>query len=580
MKRFQLLSLIISLVLLLSGCSRSEQEAAEGTELTTYEQTAYRVRSDFTARLDADQGWAGPLNGNVTVNADQPFRIRFEVESTTKESEERRFRLQYRRNGGAWMNVEVSDFPYPEEMAPRVSVDRVGAYQHGAQTTDLLAASGAPFGGGSGINLSAVSPAWAGEAAHSEWEWPLVIRRFADGPVTNEEGDTFEFRMADAGGAPIRSDANPAVTLSIPEGHLGGTFVETPGRIGPWEASNGDLYFIMEPTETDNVLMVVKSTDRGATWREVDGANRPAADDLEGFATDVRQGTIHMLHQQSDAVWYHSFRTSDHPADPDRWDIRDELVTEPGEPPTQVASLVVRSDGSIVGVYGGPAKIRFKIRSPDGTWGDETVVDSDVPPNLSGPQVVLGENDVVHLAYTGDDGTAWYRRIRQDGPLTPREQIATGLGTTEYDVGSILPLVFIPETNTAVVIYRLATGRLWERRIVDHGPPGDPVRVSDRMVVQNAVDSDQTGADAIADGNTVHVLFIEENSGSIFHTYSSEPGVWQPPTLEVDGIQGQWIRGTKLVQGEEGDVYGFVYDAGSNGGTGMNEYGEVPLNNR
>jgi len=104
--------------------------------------------------------------------------------------------------------------------------------------------------------------------------------------------------------------------------------------------------------------------------------------------------------------------------------------------------------------------------------------------------------------------------------------------------------------------------------------------VSDRTVVQNAVDSDQTGADAIADGNTVHVLFIEENSGSIFHTYSSEPGVWQPPTLEVDGIQGQWIRGTKLVQGEEGDVYGFVYDAGSNGGTGMNEYGEVPLNNR
>jgi hypothetical protein len=102
--------------------------------------------------------------------------------------------------------------------------------------------------------------------------------------------------------------------------------------------------------------------------------------------------------------------------------------------------------------------------------------------------------------------------------------------------------------------------------------------VSDKPVVQNAVDSDQTGADAIADGTTVHMLFIEENTGNIFHTYSSEPGVWQPPTLRIDGIQAQWIRGTRFVHGEDASVYGFVYDAGSDGGTGMNKYSEIPLN--
>jgi hypothetical protein len=563
-----------------SGCSTPNQMTNGGIEVTGDQQTAFRVRSEMSAGLNADQGWAGALNENVTVSTDEPFRIRFEVESSAGATDQRRYRLQYRRNGGAWMNVEPANFPYPDEETPRISVIATDAFENGSETTDLLAGSNAAFSAGAGVSLDDISPAWSGESAHSEWEWPLVIRRFADGAVTNDEGDTFEFRMADAGGCPLASSNNPLLTVSVPPGHLGGTFVETPGRIGPWEASNGDLYFLMEPSETFNVLMTVKSTDGGETWQEIDEGNRPVADDLEGFATDLFDGTIYMLHQTSDDVWLHSFRTSDHPTQPDTWAVRDELVTSPEEPPTQVATTTVRSDGSIVAVYGGPEKIHYKIRSTQGSWGEETVIDADVPPGLSGPMTVLGADDVVHLAYTGSDGTAWYRRIQPDGTLTPREQLATGIGTTEGDVGSILPLVFIPETNTAVVIYRLATGKLWERRIIDHGAPTDPVQVSERDVVQNAVDADQTGADAIAAGTSVHVLFIEEGSGSIYHTHRDEAGVWQPATLQVDGIRGQWIRGTRLTQGDGATVYGYVYDAGSNGGSGFNRFAEMPLDGR
>ncbi len=71
--------------------------------------------------------------------------------------------------------------------------------------------------------------------------------------------------------------------------------------------------------------------------------NRPAADDLEGVASDLARGLIHILHQTSDAVWAHAFRTSDHPANPDTWDIRHELVASPEEPPVRVASIAVRS---------------------------------------------------------------------------------------------------------------------------------------------------------------------------------------------------------------------------------------------
>ncbi|MEX0771252.1 MAG: hypothetical protein WD035_10990 [Balneolaceae bacterium] len=747
--------LAFSSVFILSGCTPSDDRSDGASD----RQTAFRIRSDFTTGLNDDRGWAGALNENVTVNVEEPFRIRFELESAADSMRERRFYLQYRRNNGEWADVDAQKFPYPlrelelnfendevgempggwhlvqgnasdievaageqqpflrvrtdqepllglgryeilwepvefaakvrlpegvqsgagiifgyvdpenycsvyldaggavrasrfvdgEETAiteestsvasgrwlevqitldgdevevefdddaltftaslgaaipssaigfyvpanstaefqefivegeagtPRVSIIDSQAYENGEQTRDLLAGSNSTFMGGAGVNSTDRTISWPKGNGQSEWEWPLAIRRFADGAVSNNEGDTFEFRMAYEDGSPVVSGATPVVTAAVPPGLLGGTFVETPGRIGPWEASNGDFYFLMEPAETYNVLMAVKSTDGGKTWQEVGGENRPVTDDLEGFASDLQGNTIHILHQISESVWYHSFRTSDHPTDPDTWDVRDELVARHGEPPTQVASIAVRSDGSIVGVYGGPEKIRFKIRSPDGLWGNETVIDAEAPPNLSGPQVVLGEDDVVHLAYTGNDGTAWYRRIQPNGTLTPRVQLAAGLGTTESDVGSILPLVFISETNTVVVIYRLASGRLWERRIINHGSPTDPVQISDRVVVQNAADSDQTGADAIAYGTSVHVLFIEEDSGSIYHTYRNEADAWQPSTLIVDGVQAQWIRGAPLIYGNEKHVYGFVYDAGSNGGSGMNKFEGVPL---
>lgn len=458
--------------------------------------------------------------------------------------------------------------------SPRVSVIAAESYRNGEETQDLLAGSNRAFLGGMGLSLAKQTGPWSGADGQSEWEWPLVIRRFADGAVTNNEGDIYEFRMADAEGEPLVADVDPKVTVSVPEGHIGGTFVETPGRIGPWEASNGDLYFLMEPAETHNVLMTVKSTDGGKTWVEVDGGNRPKTGDLEGFAATLDGATIHMLHQTSDDVWRHAFRTSDHPDNPDTWAVRDERLASPSEPPVQVADIAVRSDGSVVGVYGGPDKIHFKIRSPGGEWGDEQTIDTDEPEQLSGPSMALGRGDVVHLAYTANDGTGWYRRIEPDGSLTERQRLTDGLDTDSEDVGSILPLVLLPESNTVSIIYRLASGELEERRSVDHGELGEPVRVTDRKVVQNAVDADQTGADAIADGERVHVLFIEEETGHLYHTHTDETGSWQPASLQVDGENVQWVRGQRL---KGGSVYGYVYDGGSYGGSGKNQYREVPL---
>jgi len=751
---------VCSALFVLTGCNAPEPQIAAKDEATANQQTAFRVRSDFAAELNDNSGWAAELNKNVTVDVDEPFRLRFEVESTKENNVEQQFQLQSRRNGGEWERVGAENFPQPEKTlelnfqkaptadlsdiwrfehgntssmtmagqgevpflqvvadgnpvlgmglyetfwepiefavemrlpeggrsgagvvfgymsrenynqayvdpdgaiivsrivdgdktrlmeteakvvpgqwfelkiimkddeaiieyergddaliftaelgatiasspvgfyvpadgtaqfqkftiegkprTPRVSIMASDTYLHRQQTTDVLAGSSKDFTGGTGISFADETPSWSGELGQSEWEWPLVIRRFADGAVTNEDGDTFEFRMADATGRALDGN-NPELTVAVPPGHIGGTFAETPARIGPWQAANGDLYFLMEPSETDNVLMTIKSTDHGKTWQEVDGANRPVTGDLEGFASVQSGDTIHMLHQTTDHVWHHAFHTSDHPTRPDTWAIQDERLASPEEPPTQVADIVLRSDGSIVGVYGGPEKIHFKVRSPDGRWGEETVIDADVSWGLSGPMMVLGKDDVIHLAYTASNGTAWYRRMLPNGDLTARQRLATGLGTDSEDIGSVLPLVFMAQTNTVSIIYRLETGKLWERRSVDHGPMSESVQVSDRNVVQNSVDSDQTGADAIADGNTVHVLFIEEESRIIFHTYSESAGNWTPATPQVEDVNAQWVRGAQLARGGKGSVYGYVYDAGADGGSGKSRYGNVKL---
>jgi hypothetical protein len=743
--RHVLVATLVSIVVL--GASEQPPRGTGG-------QPAFRVRSDFSAPLNADQGWAGALNESVTVDADRPFRVRLEVEQRTDTAIRAPFRLQYRRNGGDWIGVEAHDFPHPvrereldftklevgaapegwsvaqgdaagvtvasvgqekvlraratrepltslyaapwpatefaaqfrlpdgnrtgvgfvfgyvdagnhwrafldpgaatirvsrfvngteavatekraalaagtwldieigtegdkieinfnddalefaveldaalppssfgfhvpagdavefreitvagDAKTPRVSIVSCPAYANGAATTNLLTGSSASFQAGAGISSAERTPSWSAAGAHAEFEWPLVIRRYADGAVVNEQGDTFELRMVDAGGAVLAGSRNPALRLTIPPRHVGGTFVETPGRIGPWQARNGDLYFIMEPAETDNLFMMIKSTDHGLTWREIDGSNRPATNDLE--AVDARQvgDTIHIVHQVTGSTRYHAFRTSDHAVHPDTWVVRDEVAAT-GSSVAQAATLAVRSDGSIVAFYVTDT-VHYNVRSSGRTWGADTALDPGIAPKSAGPRAVLGANDTVHVAYYGMDGSIWYRRLLADGTLTGRQQLASGVGATRAAYGTVLPLVFIPRTNTLVIIYRHADGRLWERRVADEGAPTPPVQVTDRAVIQDAVDSQQPAADAVLDGETVRVLFVEEASRSIFSTYHD--GGWKPSILRVDKILGSWIRGNVYTRPDGRKVHGYIYDAGSDGGAGMNRYDEILL---
>lgn len=464
-----------------------------------------------------------------------------------------------------------------EPRTPRTSVIASEIFEHGTPTQDVLSVSEREFAGGAGVSFAEHTPPWSGAGGHGEWEFPIVIRYFSDDAVINETGDRFDYRLVDLNGAVLPTESMASVTLEVPDGHLGGTFVETPMRIGPWQAQDGALYFLMEPAETWNALMAVKSSDGGRSWREMDGAHRPQTGDLEGFGSVLVDDRIHILHQTSDDVWYHVFNTADHPEAPDAWAITDEWVASPPEPPTQVADIAVRSDGSVVAVYGGPDTIHLRVRSAEEQWRAERVIDPDSSSVLSGPTVVLGSNDEVHLAYTDSDGNAWYRKILPDNTLTDRVRVSAELGTTSDDVGAILPLLYLPDSDSVSVIYRTGEGLLLERRVDADLQWSEPVRVSERVVVQNSVDSEQVGADALVVGNTVHVLLIEQGSGTLFHAARGQAS-WREVGVVVDNQQVQWVRGG-LVNLPDGELaYGFVYDGGADGGSGKNRYGQIFMN--
>ena len=144
---------------LVAGCGGSPGPLTAGSNAPAIQtrgngQINFRVRSDFTAALNSNQGWAGALNESVAIHADQPFRVRFEVERPTGVAADESLRLQYRRNASDWLDAEAHDFPYADDddaETPRVSIVPRRGLRNGSATTDVLSGSAAPFRPGSGI---------------------------------------------------------------------------------------------------------------------------------------------------------------------------------------------------------------------------------------------------------------------------------------------------------------------------------------------------------------------------------------------------------------------------------------------
>ncbi|MFP4287891.1 MAG: hypothetical protein ACLFQS_01425 [Bacteroidales bacterium] len=541
--------------------------------------TAFRFRSDFNIPLNEVSGWSADVNISPSQTVDSPFRIRFEVETDTTLFR-RQYSLQYRWNEGEWKYVEAQHFPYPSSASPTVSIIGCDAYFFGEEADNLLHVSRLPSHPGAGITMAPTTPGWiptTRQGASAEWEWALVIRRWADESYMVNSGDKFAFRMVDHLGQPL-SGLSPEFTVEVPEKHLGGTFVETPARIGPYENSNGELYFIMEPTETYDIFMMLKSIDGGKSWFEADPTNRPKIRDLEGVGSVMSEdGIIHIVHQISEGIYYHAFATSGNDQRKDRWIVESELLASHDKPPTQTADITLRPDGSLVAVYAFENQLQYRIREPNGKWTNASNLNHNDPAGFTNPSVVCLPDGSVDFVYKSLDGTGWYRKLLPDNSLTQAEPFAHNLGTSGEENIAILPPVFWQEKQSTVAIFRQSDGFLYLSYKQNGNSWSKPIRISDRTVVTNAVDSQQTGADVVVFNEQLIVSFIGEESRDIYIVSINDFKHIPKPTNIESGIDGSWLRGNILYNQSNSPSYGFIYDAGSKGGSGFNKFTSYPL---
>lgn len=541
--------------------------------------TAFRFRSDFDIDLDEDLGWAAEMNNAPSRTVDSPFRVRFEVESSDS-SYRRQYSLQYRWNDKPWAYVEAHEFPYPSAASPPVSIVSSDAFFYGEAAEDLIKVSDKPSNSGAGITLAPTTPGWTPQpesGASVEWEFALVIRRWSDGPGILRNGDRISLRMVDHMGRPL-DGPKPNFSVNVPERHIGGTFVETPARIGPYENSEGELYFIMEPTETDNIFMMVKSTDRGKSWFEVDAENRPRVNDLEGVGSAISgEGTIHIAHQISEAVYHHAFATSDHPEKGDSWIVDSRLIASHPEPPTQTADISIRPEGSLLAVFAAGDQIHYSTFEPNGNWRNAANLSHEYPTGFTNPSLVTLPDGSVDVAYKSLDGKGWHRKVLPDNSLTPPKQFADNLGTTDDENIAILPLVYLPQREMTVAVFRQADGYLYASYRTDENGWSEPVRVSDKTVATNAVDSEQTGADVTVWEEKILLSFISEEERDIYFSVIDDFDAAPVSRRIVSGIDGSWLRGNVLHHQGDSPVYGLIYDAGSKGGSGFNKFISIDL---
>ncbi|MEQ9824242.1 MAG: hypothetical protein ABQ298_07650 [Puniceicoccaceae bacterium] len=554
--------------------------AEKGDPYSSDHVTAFRFRADFDIELDEEQGWAAPANTAPIQVVDSPFRIRFEVESQAL-GKRRQYSLQYQHNGGPWTYLEAHHFPYPSAASPAMSVVGCEAFFYGEEADDLLSGSTLSSAPGAGITLAPTTPGWTPNSPNGEsveWEWTLVVRHWCDGPIQVLNGDTFALRLVDQLGRPLEG-LLPSFKVEVPAFHLGGTFVETPARIGPWEDSSGALYFIMEPTETHNRMMMIKSTDGGRTWLEIDPEHRPSIGDLEGVASILASdGTLHIVHQTSDEVVYHAFGTHDHAAFPNRWIANSQLIDTPEEPYIQVTDVTLRPDGSLVTVYANGDRLSFATRNPDGGWNPAQPIDSTNPFGLTSPSILCRPDGIVEITYKCMDGTAWACELSPDNTLSPAHKFAEHLGTMETESMAILPLIHLNESGKTIVIFRQDDGFLYLSQKAMNSSWSEAVQVSDRTVISGPVDSDQVTADVIAFEGELWIAFIAEHDRDLYLTRVDPEAPAVETSLHlVSDIEGSWVRGNLLLQQDGFPLYGMIYDAGSKGGSGFNRYLAHPI---
>ena len=590
--------------------SSSEESSAEwvgatiaihpsGAATATLVQTSYRIRTGDTVGLNTDSGWEAALNTAATIDAGGRFRIRFTVTETAAVSVSTAYKLQFRRkpNGGSfgsWTDCPQRGTPVSD--MPVQALDS-GQYADGDSTTAVLS-SGAGFVAGDGnenINTASVTL----DDEHTEFEFCVMLLGTWGGPARAVTGDILEFRLVLAAGTALNTYTNtPSITVSMPNGYLGPPTIESPGRIGTFCDTNGNLYEIIEPVgaagANNNEPEILKSSDGGDSRSLVDIASSPTENDLESVDCFQDGDTLHIIIQDGGSgndVTYHTFRLSDHSTNPDTWGITDESITASPGSSDQGCGIVARGDGTVVAFYryndGSNERVGYKIRSSGGVWGSQQNLDNTASTDFTFCSCVLGASDKTHVFYRDQTNNDIYHKSLSSGDSLSGRELVEGDAQSGSDMWGTSPAVYWDDAGDEKVMILVrddSDGILYSVVITNDGSPEARKQVSGSAVRNHPTGalSHQPVCDLVVDPDTdtAYALFAYSSDGDLYLSTAANDGGWGTDEKQIVATNIDYVRGQIFTHssGNGGaKVYGYVYEDDGQGDEGFSWYTEYEI---
>jgi hypothetical protein len=566
-------------------------------EASGWSQGAFRIRSDDSETINSNSGWAADLNQNVSMSPENVFRIRHEI-SNPGGSEAKTLKYQYRRNDGSWGSWTDLDWISRGDTGGNPVTSRTChiatsiSYTDGAATTNVLGGSGLDFKAGTGEESSSSIPQITLDQEHTEIEMCVVITKLWEYEEHNPDGTLFEFRFVETDDTPLDNYVEtPQITVAAVDGLIGGCMPETPNEIGPFKASDGDLFVLVEYTEFWPHAAMMRSTDGGKYWAPVDISVNPNPTNTDFKSVDIVQvsDTLYILHHDGTAVYLHEFNMATHV-----WGTVDQTVVASASPTVPSCKLFVEpASGDMLAFYtitdGSEQRGRGIIDAGSG-WGSTFNMDQEAGYDewwISG--VYDATNKYANIVYKVDNGSASYIYHKQyrynagdwDEELYRGEiDSGVGLGADERaPFGS--PVFWIDgSTRKLMVLYKDSDDKLYSVRVDNEGTPAAPKAVSTGTVRFDVASSRHVAGDIVLDGSDQHAFWSDGSTKDIFRDFAINDGGWTTDTEEKDNASVDWLRARVFTHssGNGGKtVVGYIYDNGSDGYNGLINYDEYVI---
>jgi hypothetical protein len=415
----------------------------------------------------------------------------------------------------------------------------------------------------------------------------------ADGTVAGADGGGAgadgTVAGADGGGAPPQPGSLPGSMEGIePEAH---------SHVPPYADGNGNLYRVVEefyrPEPNHNTPRMMKSGDGGATWVEVDEANRPTDRDLEG-SWFLQAGTA-LIYVYTDDRWvsYSSFNTSDAATNPDTWQVRDEQGITGLSAGSQQWTCAARTNDGQAWVFfsdtlaGSNKQLAFIRRDTAGAWSPKTRISTDADSFAGATCVVDPVTDVTHVFHHDyANKQVFYRSLTAAGVLSEPIRIdTTGTDTAIRNYNAVTNPVVYTAGGSTVVTAMFASASGVRAVSISDGVVGAEQVVDTAAPVISPDNSDKnTGNDGpvmhlAVHGSTVHALWAVASTGDVWHSSRPHGGAWTPPGRVVDSGAGtvSWLYANVVTLGGA-DILGYTYDMGPHlDNAGDIRFDRVPL---